>query len=49
MLDVMYDIPSLKDVKEVIINDQAVQRKEPPLVVMMDDDGETNAEPLGSV
>lgn len=34
MLDVMYDIPSQPGVREVVINDQAVQRIEAPLVVM---------------
>ena len=34
MLDVMYDIPSQSGVSEVIINEQSVQKKEPPLVVM---------------
>ena len=34
MLDVMYDVPSQKGVREVIINEQAVQKKEPPLIVM---------------
>ena len=34
MLDVMFDIPSQRGVKEVVINDRAVLKKEPPLVVM---------------
>jgi ATP-dependent Clp protease ATP-binding subunit ClpX len=34
MLDVMYDIPSQPGVDEVVINEAAVLKKEPPLVVM---------------
>jgi ATP-dependent Clp protease ATP-binding subunit ClpX len=34
MLDVMFDVPSQKDVREVVINDAAVLRKEAPLVVV---------------
>ncbi len=34
MLEVMYDIPSQKGVREVVINDRAVMKKEPPIVVM---------------
>ncbi|MDA0713540.1 MAG: ATP-dependent Clp protease ATP-binding subunit ClpX [bacterium] len=34
MLDVMYDLPNQKDVHEVIINERAVLKKEPPLVVV---------------
>jgi ATP-dependent Clp protease ATP-binding subunit ClpX len=34
MLDVMFDIPSQRGVKEVVINDRAVLKKEAPLVVM---------------
>jgi ATP-dependent Clp protease ATP-binding subunit ClpX len=34
MLDVMFDIPSQRGVKEVVINDRSVLKKEAPLVVM---------------
>lgn len=34
MLNVMYDIPSQEGVREVIFNERAIQKKEPPLVVM---------------
>jgi len=33
MLDVMYDIPSRKTAKEVILNEDSVRRQEPPLVL----------------
>jgi ATP-dependent Clp protease ATP-binding subunit ClpX len=39
MLDVMFDIPSRTGVKEVVINDRAILKKEPPLVVMTGEDG----------
>jgi len=49
MLDVMYDIPSKKgEVKEVVINEAAVLKKEPPLVVMETAD-ETPPEADGTV
>ena len=34
MVDVMFDIPSQKGVREIVINANAVLKKEPPLVVM---------------
>ena len=34
MLDVMYDMPSQKGVKEVVLNERAVLKKEPPLIMM---------------
>jgi ATP-dependent Clp protease ATP-binding subunit ClpX len=40
MLDVMYDIPSQKGVKEIVINEAAVLKKEPPLVVMGEPDAD---------
>jgi ATP-dependent Clp protease ATP-binding subunit ClpX len=43
MLDVMYDIPSKQGVKEVVINEAAILKKEPPLVVMDSGDGATAA------
>jgi ATP-dependent Clp protease ATP-binding subunit ClpX len=33
MLDVMYDIPSRKTAKEVILNEEAVRRQEAPLIL----------------
>jgi ATP-dependent Clp protease ATP-binding subunit ClpX len=33
MLDVMYDIPSRAGVKEVVVNEDTITRREPPLVV----------------
>jgi len=37
MLDVMYDIPSRKTAKEVVINEEVILKKETPLVVMEKD------------
>jgi len=37
MLDVMYDIPSRKTAKEVVINEEVILNKETPLVVMEKD------------
>ena len=34
MLDVMYDTPSQKGVQEIVLNEQAVLKKEAPMVVM---------------
>jgi ATP-dependent Clp protease ATP-binding subunit ClpX len=34
MLDVMFDVPSTRGVKEVVVNEAAILTKEPPLVVM---------------
>jgi ATP-dependent Clp protease ATP-binding subunit ClpX len=34
MLDVMYDIPSMKRVDEVVLNEHSVLKNEPPLIVM---------------
>ncbi len=34
MLDVMYDTPSQKDVCEIVLNERAILKKEPPMVVM---------------
>lgn len=33
MLDIMYDIPSRNDVKECVINEEAVLKKEPPILL----------------
>lgn len=34
MLNVMYDLPSQEGVREVVFNERAILRKEPPLIVM---------------
>lgn len=39
LLEVMYDIPSLEGVDEVVINEHAALKKEPPLIVMNKDIG----------
>ncbi len=36
MLDIMYDIPTNKDIREVVFNERAILRKEAPLIVMGD-------------
>jgi len=36
MLDIMYDIPSRKDVAECIVNEDAINKKERPLIVYHD-------------
>ena len=33
MLDVMYEVPSLSNVREVVINEEVFTKKEQPLVV----------------
>jgi ATP-dependent Clp protease ATP-binding subunit ClpX len=33
MLDIMYDVPSHKNIKEIVVNEEAVMRKEPPLLL----------------
>jgi ATP-dependent Clp protease ATP-binding subunit ClpX len=49
MLDVMFDVPSTSGVKEVVINEASVLRKEAPLVVMAgpDDTPPDGAGPTG--
>jgi ATP-dependent Clp protease ATP-binding subunit ClpX len=37
MLDVMYEVPSEDGVEEVVVNEQAIQKKESPLIVMSKD------------
>jgi ATP-dependent Clp protease ATP-binding subunit ClpX len=37
MLDVMYDIPSRKTAREVVISEDVVLKKEAPLIVMEKD------------
>jgi ATP-dependent Clp protease ATP-binding subunit ClpX len=45
MLDVMFDIPSQRGVKEVVINDRAVLKKEAPLIVMGNPEDAATAPP----
>ena len=33
MLDIMYDIPSRNGIKEVVINDEVITKREAPLIV----------------
>ena len=44
MLDVMFDTPSTAGVKEIVVNEAAILRKEPPLIVVANDD---EPQPLG--
>jgi ATP-dependent Clp protease ATP-binding subunit ClpX len=41
MVDIMYDIPSRDDVKEVIINEDVINKKEEPILVMQKSEAET--------
>jgi ATP-dependent Clp protease ATP-binding subunit ClpX len=34
MLDIMYDVPSRRNVQEIVISEDVIERNEPPLVVM---------------
>jgi ATP-dependent Clp protease ATP-binding subunit ClpX len=34
MLDIMYDVPSRRNVREIVISQDVVEKNEPPLVVM---------------
>ena len=34
MLDIMYDVPSRRNVREIVISEDVIEKKEPPLVVM---------------
>ena len=43
MLDVMFDIPSQRGVREVVINERAILKKEPPMIVMETDAGVVEA------
>jgi ATP-dependent Clp protease ATP-binding subunit ClpX len=38
MLEVMFDVPSIQGVKEIVINEAAILSKEQPLVVMASGD-----------
>jgi len=49
MLDVMFDIPSQRGVREVVINERAILRKEPPLVVMSTGTDDEKADGKGEV
>ena len=44
MLDVMYEVPGEEGVEEVIVNEQTIQKKEAPLIVMSKD---IDAEAMG--
>ena len=37
MLDIMYEIPSQRDILEVVISEEVVTKKEKPLVVYQDE------------
>ncbi|MCC7071991.1 MAG: ATP-dependent Clp protease ATP-binding subunit ClpX [Deltaproteobacteria bacterium] len=47
MLDVMFDVPSHKGVREVVVNDRAILKKEPPLIVVGGDESTPPAETSG--
>jgi ATP-dependent Clp protease ATP-binding subunit ClpX len=34
MLDIMYDVPSRRNVREIVISEDVIDKQEPPLVVM---------------
>jgi ATP-dependent Clp protease ATP-binding subunit ClpX len=34
MLDIMYDVPSRRNIREIVISEDVVEKNEPPLVVM---------------
>ena len=34
MLDIMYDVPSRRNVREIVISEDVIEKKEPPIVVM---------------
>jgi ATP-dependent Clp protease ATP-binding subunit ClpX len=39
MLDIMYDVPSKRNVREVVISEDVIEKQEPPLVVMQKEAG----------
>jgi ATP-dependent Clp protease ATP-binding subunit ClpX len=39
MLDIMYDLPSKRNVREVVISEDVIEKQEPPLVVMQKEAG----------
>jgi ATP-dependent Clp protease ATP-binding subunit ClpX len=34
MLDIMYDVPSRRNVREIVISEDVIDKQEPPLVVL---------------
>jgi ATP-dependent Clp protease ATP-binding subunit ClpX len=34
MLDIMYDVPSRRNIGEIVISEDVIDRQEPPLIVM---------------
>lgn len=40
MLDIMYDVPSRSGIKEVVINEDVIKRRDPPLIVYENDKDE---------
>jgi ATP-dependent Clp protease ATP-binding subunit ClpX len=34
MLDIMYDVPSRRNIGEIVISEDVIDKREPPLVVM---------------
>jgi ATP-dependent Clp protease ATP-binding subunit ClpX len=34
MLDIMYDVPSRRNVQEILISEDVIDRNEPPIVVL---------------
>jgi ATP-dependent Clp protease ATP-binding subunit ClpX len=39
MLDIMYDVPSKRNVREIVISEDVIEKQEPPLVVMQKEVG----------
>jgi len=39
MLDIMYDVPSKRNVREVVISEEVIEKAEPPLVVLQKEAG----------
>ncbi len=39
MLDIMYEVPSKRNVREIVISEDVIERQEPPLVVMQKEAG----------
>ena len=37
MLEIMYEVPSQKSVKEVVVSDDVVNKKDKPVMVYMDE------------
>ncbi len=34
MLDIMYDVPSRRNVKEIVLNEDVIEKNEPPIIVL---------------